>query len=179
MRETDGSGNILIATHDGMAICFNENDIRTMGRNAGGVRGIRLRDGDYCVGAARAREGGCLLTVTEKGYGKLTPIEEYLRGGGEDGRPQNRGGLGLKNYQITKKTGKIAAIKVVDDCDDVLIISDDGTMIRTAAADISIFGRATQGVRLMRLAEGSKVISVARTEKEEAETEDDSDSNAL
>lgn len=179
VRETDGSGNILIATHDGMAICFNENDIRTMGRNAGGVRGIRLRDGDYCVGAARAREGGCLLTVTEKGYGKLTPIEEYLRGGGEDGRPQNRGGLGLKNYQITKKTGKIAAIKVVDDCDDVLIISDDGTMIRTAAADISIFGRATQGVRLMRLAEGSKVISVARTEKEEAETEDDSDSNAL
>lgn len=177
VRETDGSENILIATHDGMAICFNENDIRTMGRNAAGVRGIRLREGDYCVGAARAREGGCLLTVTENGYGKLTPIEEYLRG--ENGRPQNRGGLGLKNYQITKKTGKIAAIKVVDDCDDVLIISDDGTMIRTAASDISIFGRATQGVRLMRLAEGSKVISVARTEKEEAEPEDGSDTNTL
>lgn len=165
VRETDGDENILIATHGGMAICFNENDIRPMGRNAAGVRGIRLRDGDYCVGAARAREGGSLLTVTENGYGKRTLIDEYLRGGSVSGTPQKRGGLGLRNYQITKKTGKVAAVKVVDDSDDVLIISDDGTMIRTAASDISVYGRATQGVRLMLLAEGAKVISIARTEK--------------
>ena len=171
VRETDGNQNIIIATHDGMAICFNENDVRPMGRDAYGVRGIRLRPGDYCVAAARAREGGCLLTVTENGYGKRTPLEEYLRGGeGEAaGTPARRGGIGLKNYTITEKTGKIAAVKVVDDSDDILLISDDGTIIRTAAADISIYGRAAQGVRIMRLSEGAKVISIARTEHEEPE----------
>lgn len=169
VRETDGHKNILIATHDGMAICFDENDIRPMGRDAAGVRGIKLRDGDYCVGAARAREDGTLLTVTENGYGKRTAISEYLRGGdGETiGTPQNRGGIGVKNYNITDKTGKIAAAKVVDDNDDVLIISDDGTIIRMAASDISIYGRATQGVKLMRVNDETKVISIARTDKEE------------
>ncbi|NMA36903.1 MAG: DNA gyrase subunit A, partial [Papillibacter sp.] len=166
VRETDGNQNIIIATHDGMAICFKETDVRPMGRAAAGVRGILLREGDFCVGAARCREGGCLLTVTENGYGKKTPINEYLRSGEE---PQKRGGIGIKNYQVTEKTGKVAAVKVVDDNDDVLIISSDGVIIRMAAADINIYGRATQGVRVMRLDEGIKVISLARTEKETEE----------
>ena len=168
VRETDGKQMIIIATYDGMAICFNETDVRPMGRTAAGVRGILLREGDFCVGAARCREGGCLLTVTENGYGKKTPINEYLRSGEE---PQKRGGIGIKNYQVTDKTGKVAAIKVVDDNDDVLIISSDGVIIRMAAADINVYGRATQGVRVMRFEEGIKVISLARTEKETAEDE--------
>ena len=164
VRQTDGGENILIATHDGYAICFAETELRPMGRDAVGVRGIRLRPGDYVVGAARAREGGMLLSVTENGYGKRTPIEEYTRGGGE---PQHRGGMGLKNYNVTEKTGKVAACKVVDDSDDLLVISDDGTIIRMAVDGISVLSRATQGVRLMRVSEGSRVISIARTEKEE------------
>ena len=133
VRETDGEQNILIATHDGMAICFRESDIRTMGRDAGGVRGIKLREGDYCVGAARAKPGRYLLSVTENGFGKRTAIEDYLRGGEDENAekaPQNRGGIGLKNYNVTQKTGKVADVKVVDDNDDILIISDDGTIIR-------------------------------------------------
>ena len=175
VRRTDGNQKLLIATHDGYAICFDEKDIRPMGRDAVGVRGIRLRPGDYCVGAARARLGGALLSVTENGYGKRTEIIEYLRGGGDDDdekTAQRRGGLGLKNYNITEKTGCVADIKVVDDDDDILIISDDGTIIRTAAESISIYGRATQGVRLMRVAEGSKVISIARTDKVEQDDDD-------
>ncbi len=171
VRETDGSQNILIATHDGYAICFSENDVRPMGRDAAGVRGILLRDGDYCVGAARARAGGTVLSVTENGYGKRTEIEEYLRGDG--GEPQHRGGKGMKNYNCTDKTGKVIAVKVVDEADDILLVSDDGTMIRTAADSISIYGRATQGVRLMNVAEGARVISIARTEKEEELPEDE------
>jgi DNA gyrase subunit A len=170
VRETDGNQKILIATHDGMAICFCETDVRPMGRTAAGVRGIRLRPGDYVVGAARTREGGSLLTVTENGYGKRTPIDEYLRGvscDGQEKQAQSRGGLGLKNYNITEKTGKVAAIKVVDDNDDVLIISDDGTIIRMAASDINTYSRATQGVKLMRIGDDARVISIARTEKEE------------
>ena len=169
VRKTDGQQNILIATHDGMAICFRESDVRCTGRGAAGVRGIRLREGDYCVGAARAREGGALLTVTENGYGKRTDILEYLRG--DD--VQGRGGYGKKNYNITEKTGKVADVKVVDDADDILIISDDGTIIRMPARDISLLSRGTQGVRLMRIGEGTKVISTARTEhiEEEEETE--------
>lgn len=169
VRDTDGKQKILIATHNGMAICFSETDIRTMGRTAAGVRGIRLRGGDFCVGAARAREGGSLLTVTENGYGKRTEINEYLRGA--DGETQSRGGIGKKNQQVTNKTGKVACIKVVDDNDDVMIISDDGTIIRMAATDISTIGRNTQGVRLMRIGEDAKVISIARTEKDEEEEE--------
>ncbi|NCC67468.1 MAG: DNA gyrase subunit A [Clostridia bacterium] len=170
VRQTDGTANILIATHDGYAICFKETDVRPMGRAATGVRGIKLRRGDYCVGAAKARESGALLSITENGYGKRTLIEEYLRGG-EDAGPQKRGGMGLKNYNITSKTGKVAVAKVVDEDDDILLISDDGTIIRMAVESISIYGRATQGVRLMKVAEGAKVISVARTEKEEAADE--------
>ena len=170
VRETDGEQNILIATHDGYAICFAETDVRPMGRDAVGVRGIRLREGDYVVGAARAREDGMVLSVTELGYGKRTPTAEYIRG--EDG-PQHRGGKGIKNYNVTDKTGKVADVKVVDDVDDILIVTDDGTIIRTAAGGISVYSRATQGVRLMRLSEGSRVISIARTEREEAAPEED------
>ena len=165
VRQTDGRQNILIATHDGYAICFDENELRPMGRAAVGVRGIRLRAGDYVVGAACAREGGALLSVTENGYGKRTAIDEYLRGD----EPQHRGGMGLKNYKITEKTGCVAACKVVNDTDDILIISDDGTIIRMDCGAISLYSRATQGVRLMRVAEGSHVISIARTEKDEEE----------
>ena len=167
VRDTDGTQKILIATHNGMAICFNETDVRPMGRVAAGVRGIRLRKDDYCVGAARARDGGTFLTVTENGYGKRTEISEYLRG--EEGETQSRGGYGKKNQIITDKTGKVADVKVVDDNDDVMIISDDGTIIRMAASDISTYGRATQGVRLMRTTNDSRVISIARTEREDEE----------
>ncbi|MDR0839062.1 MAG: DNA gyrase subunit A [Oscillospiraceae bacterium] len=172
VRDTDGEENILIATHDGAAICFKETDLRPLGRTAAGVRGIRLRSGDYCIGAARAREGGSLLTVTENGYGKRTDITEYLRGGEGEHEAQSRGGLGKKNYNITAKTGKAAAIKVVTDSDDVLIIADDGTIIRMDAAGISTLSRSTQGVRLMKMNDGAKVIAIARTDKED-EIDDD------
>ncbi len=163
--ETRGEDNILIATHAGQAICFNENDVRVMGRAAAGVRGIKLREGDFVVGAVNASAGGMLLTITENGYGKRTPIEEYVRGA--DGTPQRRGGMGLKNYNVTEKTGPIAGIKVVNDSDDVLLLAEDGTMIRTGAETISVLGRATQGVRLMRVSEGARLLSVAATEKAE------------
>ena len=165
VRLTDGKQNIILMTHDGMSICFDENDVRVVGRDAVGVRGIRLRDDDYVIGAARAHEGKTVLAITENGYGKRTPVEEYLRGD----EPQSRGGKGLKGYQITEKTGKLVALKVVDGDEDVLLVSDDGTIIRTAVSDINTYGRTAQGVRVMRLEEGAKVISIARAEKEEAE----------
>lgn len=164
VRQTDGEQNIIIATHRGMAICFKETDVRPMGRDATGVRGIKLRRDDYVVGAARAQIGESLLMVTENGYGKRTPIEEFIRG---DGEPQHRGGFGLKGYNVTEKTGPVAAVKVVDDSDDILLISDDGVIIRMAAGDINTYSRTAQGVILMRLAEGVKVISLASTEREE------------
>jgi DNA gyrase subunit A len=162
--ETDGQANILIATHDGQAICFRESDVRPMGRTAMGVRGIKLREGDYVIGGALAELGTMLLAITENGYGKRTPIEEYIRSGGE---PQHRGGFGLKGYQITEKTGKAAGVKVVQEDDDILIISDDGTIIRMAAADVNVYSRTAQGVRVMRVSEGTKVISLARVPQEE------------
>lgn len=162
---TDGSQNILMATHNGQAICFAETDVRPMGREAVGVRGIRLKEGDYCVGAEVTHADACVLSITENGYGKRTEASEYVRGGGDE--PQHRGGSGMKNYNTTAKTGKVAAVKVVKSGDDVLVVSDDGTIIRMEADGISVLGRATQGVRIMRLAEGSKVISVALTEHAE------------
>ena len=164
---TDGSCNILLATADGYAICFAESDVRPMGREAVGVRGIKLREGDWAVGAGRAGAGSALLPVTENGYGKRTAIEEYLRGG-EDAGPQKRGGMGVKNYNCTEKTGYVADVKVVSEDDDVLIVADDGTIIRTGAGSISLLGRATQGVRVMRPNPGAKVISIARTDREES-----------
>ena len=160
---TTGGQNILIATRDGQAICFAETDVRPMGRQAVGVRGISLREGDEVIGAEIATPGMYVLSITENGYGKRTPMEEYLRG--DD--VQRRGGKGRRNHNITDKTGPVTAMKLVSGEEDVLSVSDDGTMIRMAADGISITGRATQGVRVMRLAEGSKVISVALTERAE------------
>ena len=159
--QTDGTKKILIATHGGMAICFDENDVRSMGRDAVGVRGIRLRDGDHVAGAGIADAGLTLLSITENGYGKRTEVSEYT--------VQNRGGMGLKNYNITEKTGNVADVKVVSDSDDLLVIADDGTIIRMDIASISVLGRSTQGVRVMRLNGEAKVISIALTDKEEAE----------
>jgi DNA gyrase subunit A len=169
VRETDGNQNILLMTHNGMSICFQESDVRAMGREAVGVRGIRLRQGDWVVAGVRAVEGRTLLAITENGYGKRTDIAEYLRGD----EPQNRGGYGLKGYQVTEKTGPVAGAKVVSGDEDVLLISDDGTIIRMATADVNIYSRAAQGVRLMRIAEGTKVTSLARAEKEPAEGEEE------
>lgn len=158
---TTGNENILIATRDGMAVCFNENDARPMGRIAVGVRGIKLRAGDYVIGADSTGAGSALFTITEKGYGKRTAVEEYTVHG--------RGGIGMKNYNITERTGKIAAVMVVNDEDDILVITDDATMIRLAADNVSLLSRATQGVRVMRLNEGSRVIAIEKTEKEAEE----------
>lgn len=166
VMRTDGEQNILMATHNGQAICFAETDVRSMGREAVGVRGIRLKDGDWVVGAEIAQPDASVLSITEKGYGKRTPASEYIRGGEE---PQHRGGSGMKNYNITDKTGPVAAVKVVQDSDDVLVVSDDGVIIRMEAAGISELGRATQGVRIMRLSEGARVISVALTDRAESE----------
>ena len=158
--ETDGSANILIATHDGMASVFDENDVRSMGRNATGVRGIRLREGDFVIGAARADSGCQVLSITEKGYGKRTPVEEY--------RVTGRGGLGVKNYEITEKTGKVVGMKVVDGGEDLLLVTESGILIRTAVDSIRSCGRASQGVIVMRFKEeGDRVISLALTEKDE------------
>ena len=160
VRETDGTKNILIATYDGMAVCFDENDVRPMGRDAVGVRGIRLREGDYVVSAARATAGRTVLTITEKGYGKRTPVEDY--------RITNRGGIGIKNYAVTEKTGKIVGIKVVDGSEDLLLVTQAGILIRTHVDAIREAGRATQGVIVMRFKEeGDKVISLALAEREE------------
>ena len=166
VMRTDGSRNILMATHNGQAICFSETDVRPMGREAVGVRGIRLKDGDWVVGAEIAQPDAGVLSITENGYGKRTPAADYIRGGEE---PQHRGGSGMKNYNITDKTGPVAAVKVVYDTDDVLVVSDDGVIIRMEAAGISELGRATQGVRIMRLSEGARVISVALTDRAESE----------
>ena len=160
VRETDGTKKILIATHDGMAVCFDENDVRPMGRDAVGVRGIRLREGDYVVSAARATAGRTVLTITEKGYGKRTPVEDY--------RITNRGGIGIKNYAVTEKTGKIVGIKVVDGSEDLLLVTQAGILIRTHVDAIREAGRATQGVIVMRFKEeGDQVISLALAEREE------------
>ena len=166
VRQTDGAKKILIATHDGMAVCFDENDVRVMGRDAYGVRGIKLRDGDYVVGAARATAGKTVLSITENGYGKRTPVEEY--------RITNRGGLGIKNYAVTEKTGPVVGIKVVDGSEDLLLVTAAGILIRTHVDTIRIAGRATQGVIVMRFKEeGDQVISLALAEREEEESTND------
>ena len=165
VRETDGEQAILIVTHDGMAICFKETDVRCMGRDACGVRGISLREGDFVVGAARAKYDHQVLIITENGYGKRTEMDEYIRADG----PQKRGGYGLKGYNVTEKTGPVVGVKVVNDNDDVLVINDAGVIIRMAVSGISTYGRTAQGVKIMNLEEGVKVISFARTDHEEEE----------
>ena len=168
VRETDGDMNILIATHDGSAVCFHETDVRSMGREAMGVRGIRLREGDYVVDAARAVPGKAVLTITEKGYGKQTPVEEY--------RITARGGLGIKNYGLTDKTGRVVGIKVVDGSEDLMVLTEKGILLRTAVDTIKTCGRSTQGVIVMRFKEeDDKVISIALADREPetAETEEE------
>ena len=167
---TNGSDNIILATAQGMAICFNETDVRCMGRDAGGVRGISLNEGDYVVGAEKAEEGKTLLTVTENGYGKRTNLPEYLRTGPDGEKiPQSRGGKGLKNYNITPKTGLIAGCRVVGDKDDVMLIENGGVIIRIPASSINVYKRDVQGVIVMRIDEGNKVVSIERVEQEESE----------
>ena len=170
VMKTTGENEILLATRNGMAICFDENDVRVMGRDAAGVKGITLSGGDYVVGAGIVAEGRQLLSVTELGYGKRTELAEYMRLG-EDGlrHPQQRGGKGLKNYNLTAKTGCVAGIAMVADGDDVMLIEDGGVIIRMPVSDINIYKRDTQGVILMRLEEGNRVISIERVDPEAPE----------
>ena len=167
---TNGNDNILLATAQGMAICFNENDVRPMGRDAAGVRGISLSDGDFVVGAEKAEEGKTLLTVTVNGYGKRTELSEYLRTGPNGEKcAQSRGGKGLKNYNITSKTGNVAGCRVVSESDDVMLIENGGVIIRIPAASINVYKRDTQGVIVMRIEEGNQVVSLERVEAMEEE----------
>ena len=169
--ETDGQQKILLATHNGQAVCFKETDVRAMGRDAMGVRGIRLREGDFVVGAGVAAEGKAVLSITEKGYGKRTDTEEY--------RLTNRGGLGIRNYAVTEKTGSVVGIKVVDGSEDLLLVTHEGILIRTPVANIRTAGRATQGVIVMRFKEaGDRVISLALAEHEAAENGGEEDAPA-
>ena len=162
VTETRGHDRMLIATHDGQAVCFDETDVRAMGRTAVGVRGIRLREGDYVIGAARADAGKTVLSITENGFGKRTPIEEY--------RITNRGGMGIRNYMVTDKTGPVVGMKVVDGTEDLLLVTAAGILIRTPVENIRVAGRATQGVIVMRFKEeGDRVISLALADPEEKE----------
>ena len=162
VTETRGHDRMLIATHDGQAVCFDETDVRAMGRTAVGVRGIRLREGDYVIGAARADADKTVLSITENGYGKRTPIEEY--------RITNRGGMGIRNYMVTDKTGPVVGMKVVDGTEDLLLVTAAGILIRTPVENIRVTGRATQGVIVMRFKEeGDRVISLALADPEEKE----------
>ena len=164
VTETRGHDRMLIATHDGQAVCFDETDVRAMGRTAVGVRGIRLREGDYVIGAARADADKTVLSITENGYGKRTPIEEY--------RVTGRGGLGVKNYMVTDKTGDVVGMKVVDGTEDLLLVTAAGILIRTPVENIRVAGRATQGVIVMRFKEeGDRVISLALADPEEKQPE--------
>ena len=167
---TGGNDNILLATAQGMAICFNENDVRPMGRDAAGVRGIMLTGDDFVVGAEKAEEGKTLLTVTVNGYGKRTELSEYLRTGANGEKcAQSRGGKGLKNYNITPKTGNVAGCRVVSDSDDVMLIENGGVIIRIPASSINVYKRDVQGVIVMRIEEGNQVVSLERVEKVDEE----------
>ena len=164
VRMTEGNEQIFVATRNGMAIRIEEEKIRTMSRSAHGVRVIKLRDGDYVVGMAKIREGASLLTVTDNGYGKKTAIDSY--------RIQGRGGYGLTNYKVDDIRGHVCGIKIVDDEDDVILVSSDGIIIRILASDIRIMGRIAKGVRVMRVNEGAKVVAFTRAEHDDsAETE--------
>ena len=169
---TCGSDNIVIATAGGMAICFAETDVRPMGRDAAGVRGIMLTDDDFVVGAERYDENKTLLTVTENGFGKRTELPEYLRTGPDGEKiPQGRGGKGLKNYNITAKTGRVAGCCIVGENDDVMLIENGGVIIRVPASTINVYKRDVQGVIVMRIEEGNKVVAVQGVEASEEEAQ--------
>lgn len=164
VRMTDGSEQIFVATRNGMAIRLEENKIRALSRSAHGVKAIKLREGDYVVGMAKIRENAALLTVTDNGYGKRTEVESY--------RIQNRGGYGLTNYKVDDIRGHVCGIKIVDETDDIILVSSDGIIIRILASDIRIMGRIAKGVRVMRVNSGAKVVAFTRAEHDDnAETE--------
>ena len=164
VRMTDGKQQIFVATHNGMVIRIKEEKGRSMSRSAHGVKAIRLREGDYVVGMAKVREGATLLTITENGYGKRTEIDSY--------RIQNRGGYGLTNYKVDDVRGYVCGIKIVDEEDDVILVSSDGIIIRILASDIRVMGRIAKGVRVMRVTDGAKVVAFTRAEHDDnAETE--------
>jgi len=166
VRLTDGNDEIALSTYKGMCIKFSEKDVRPMGRVSHGVRGIRLSDGDYVIGMSVASEGEDLLVVTEKGYGKKTSLEEY--------KTQTRGGKGVTNYRISETTGNVAGVVVINESDDVMLITSEGIIIRMKTSEISRIGRLTKGVRLMRLADGVSVVSLAKTDEEEEEIAEES-----
>jgi DNA gyrase subunit A len=164
VRMTDGNEQIFVATRNGMAIRIEESKGRSMSRSAHGVRAIKLREGDYVVSIARVREGATLLTVTENGYGKRTELDSY--------RIQNRGGYGLTNYKVDEVRGHVCGIKIVDEEDDIILVSSDGIIIRILASDIRVMGRIAKGVRVMRVNEGAQVVAFTRAEHDDnAETE--------
>ena len=160
---TDGTKTLIIGTHGGNAIRFDEKDVRPMGRVARGVRGIKLEEGDYVVGISVCRDDGEVLVVSEQGFGKRTSLDEY--------KIQTRGGKGVTCYKISEKTGNVAGIHIVDDANDIMLITSEGVIIRMSAADINTFGRVTKGVTMMRLNEGVKIVGVALTEHAEEEEE--------
>lgn len=171
VRLTDGKKQVIIGTHDGMLVRFKEEDIRSMGRTASGVRGIKLRNDDYVVGMEILEEGQEILVVTEKGYGKRTPESEY--------RLQSRGGVGIKTIQVTEKNGPMCAVKTVDGSEDIMLITINGILIRMDVNDISIIGRSTQGVRLIRLSDEELVATVAKVNKEDdADAEEEEETEA-
>ncbi|HOQ08285.1 MAG TPA: DNA gyrase subunit A [Clostridiales bacterium] len=165
VRLSDGEKDIILVTREGMSIRFKESDVRPMGRVSQGVKGITLEEGDYVVGMATSREDSTLLVVTENGFGKRTELEEY--------KTQTRGGKGILTYRVTEKTGKVIGVKLVYESDEIMLISSDGTLIRMKVSGISILGRATQGVTLMRTSEGNTVVSIARIETENGDAEDE------
>jgi DNA gyrase subunit A len=159
---SDGDSEIFIGSRDGMAIRFLEGEVRPMGRTAYGVRGIQLREGDEVVAMEVVKPGGTLLTVTGRGYAKQTSLEEY--------RVQGRGGYGLKNLEVTEKNGHVVGIAQIREREELLVITEQGKILRTPAADIRTIGRATQGVRLMELENGDTIVSIALVESDAEET---------
>ena len=166
---TNGENDVIVGTHSGMAIRFNEKDVRSMGRVTRGVKAITLRNSDFVIGMCIAHEGTELLAVTENGYGKRTEISEY--------RVQSRGGVGIKTYKCSDVTGNVVGIRSVADDEDIIMITSEGIIIRIAATDVSSIGRSTKGVRLMRLSEGVKVVSIGTTEHEEPEEIEETQEN--
>src|SRR5207237_7756105 len=156
----DGSGEVFIATRSGMAIRFSETDVRPMGRTAYGVRGINLRDEDFVVSMEVVKPGGTLLTVTERGFGKRTEIDEY--------RVQSRGGVGIINIATTQRNGLVVGVAYVQAGDELLLITQQGMILRMATNDVRAIGRATQGVKLIDIEEADRVVSIAKlAEKDE------------
>jgi DNA gyrase subunit A len=160
---TDGGAEVFIGTRDGMAIRFPETDVRPMGRTAYGVRGVSLRDDDFVVGMEAVRPGGTLLTVTEQGFGKRTEIEEY--------RVQSRGGVGIINIATTERNGQVVGVAYVQEGDQLLVITQQGMILRMQTNDVRAIGRATQGVKIIDLEGGDRVVSIAKLAEKEEDSE--------